>query len=387
MLQSLRTEFVVAALCVIGLLGACLPATAEVYCPQAAPGWGPCAYCPGHYPCVPNAANFGYFPTVWRPWPTEARPDQKFPQSIGREMIPAPPGEKPEPLERIPVEELQPAAQPQSPDAGMTIEGVPAEPGIQSPLQPAPSGALQGMPLESALPSLDAIPQDNGSAPLLPDAPGDSLPAPSGDEGSQLEHHGYGDLLLSDAEMFPNLPKSPLGFEPELTRIPMVSQDAVSQDAVSQDAVSQDMVLKDTASQESPAESVVKKEEESNPSEETAEPSEPKPLALDGYCPVELIEKQAWTLGDERWSSEYNGITYRFAKEAHMNRFMEEPGRYVPVEGGKDPVLLKRDKQTVSGQTDFCAIYKNRLYMFSSRESLTAFRQNPKEYSQRIIRR
>ena len=31
-------------------------------------------------------------------------------------------------------------------------------------------------------------------------------------------------------------------------------------------------------------------------------PTAPAPLALDGYCPVQLVEKQAWTRGDARWA-------------------------------------------------------------------------------------
>ena len=421
MLHCVRNEFAAAVLCLIGCLGVCSLAGAEVNCPQtgcpqadcpqAGPCWGPCASCPGHYPCVPNAANYGYFHTLWRPWPTESRPDQTFPQSIGREALPTPPGEEPEPLPRVKVEDIQPVA-PESPGMGAPIEGVPAEPGMQSPLQPAPGGALPGLPLESALPSLDAIPQmdtapggnQNAPAentPLLPDTnTPNPLQMPGTDDGGRIDRDGYRELLLSDSSTLPVLPTAPLHGEPALAKRDepaLAKRDEPALAKRDEPALTKrdepvPVKRELTPAERDPVSEKIAEERAAPPKEEQvpAEPEsrpEPKPLALDGYCPVELIENQAWTLGDQRWSAEHDGVLYRFAKEAHMNRFMEEPGRYIPVKGGKDPVLLMQENKTISGRTDFCAIYKNRLYMFSSRESLTAFRQNPKKYVSPVIRR
>ncbi len=365
MLHCLKVEFTVAALCLSTLTGVSTRAAAEPHCPQPAPGWAPYAQCPGYYPCIPNAANYGYFQTVWRPWPTERRPDQTFPESIGREILPTPTGEIPEPLPRQKVEELQPEEL-GSPGEGVIIEGVPGDPGIRPPLQPGLGGAVPALPLESALPSLDAFPREpaepapDDGVPLLPDtSPEDALPAPAesqDDDTGQTDGHGYRSLLLADAPSLPGLPRSSELSSSAIPEGPTIEQSFAS---------------------------------ESYSAEPAPQLSMPrtKPLALDGYCPVELMEKQLWTQGDPRWAAERDGVLYYFAEESHMQRFIEEPGRFIPVHGGKDPVVLKREKRPVAGQTDYCAIYKDRLYMFSSRDSLAAFRQNPKEYIDPVIRR
>lgn len=368
MFHRLRTKLTVAALCLIVLAGACAPAPAEPYCPQPQSGWGPSAYCPGHYPCIPNAGNYGYFPTIWRPWPTERRPDQTFPQSIGREVLPTPMGEVPEPLPRIKVEEL-PSEQEGPLGEGVTIEGVPSEPRIQAPLQPPPGGALPGLPLESALPSLDTLPpvepKEEGTAPALPDTkPEDAVPPPAPGAAGSIDGRGYSTLLLAETSRLPALPESTATAEP-------VS--AESPESIDRTQIGSDRIMESGHAPDS--------------QEFRTQASGTLPLALDGYCPVELMEQQLWTLGDPRWTAEHDGVEYRFSKEANMQRFLEAPGRYVPVHGGKDPVVLKRENKQISGQTDYCAIYKDRLYMFSNRDSLTAFRQNPKEYSDAVIRR
>ncbi len=102
--------------------------------------------------------------------------------------------------------------------------------------------------------------------------------------------------------------------------------------------------------------------------------------ALEGFCPVELVRNERWVPGDARYAAEYRGRIYFLAGAAQQQEFLANPERYVPAHSGTDPVTLL-EGQPQPGQTDYCAVYDGRLYMFSSPQTLAQFRQNPRRYA------
>jgi hypothetical protein len=130
-------------------------------CPRACPA-----------PCVPNVQNFGYFPTGWRQWPCEVRPEIVNPRSVGADVLPTPAGQKPVPL--------PPTGAPAKPRA-TTPPGAILPPANETPSTPtppaktpegqnptAPQGGLPGLPVEpepsanpgSILPPEETKPKD-----------------------------------------------------------------------------------------------------------------------------------------------------------------------------------------------------------------------------------
>jgi len=103
-------------------------------------------------------------------------------------------------------------------------------------------------------------------------------------------------------------------------------------------------------------------------------------LALDGFCPVELSLHGRWTQGDPRWTVVHKGFIYRFSGNTQRQEFLTNPGKYIPANGGFDPVISVAEKRNVSGQVNFCAAYKGRLYMFSSATTQESFHKNPELY-------
>ena len=104
------------------------------------------------------------------------------------------------------------------------------------------------------------------------------------------------------------------------------------------------------------------------------------PVALDGYCPVELGDGERWLPGDPRWPVVYQGFTYLFHGPAQRQRFLANPQRYVPAYSAHDPVLLVDGNRRIPGQTDYCVIYDGQLYMFSSAATLARFKEGPQRY-------
>ncbi len=109
-------------------------------------------------------------------------------------------------------------------------------------------------------------------------------------------------------------------------------------------------------------------------------PTAPAPLALDGYCPVQLVEKQAWTRGDARWGAIHEGRTYLFVGPDQQRRFFADPDRYAPVHGGNDVVLAVEKKQVVAGRRQHGVYYVGRVYLFRDEASLAKFTKNPRYY-------
>ena len=102
-----------------------------------------------------------------------------------------------------------------------------------------------------------------------------------------------------------------------------------------------------------------------------------KPLALDGYCPVELVLNERWVEGDAKWTATHDGRSYQFSSREAFDSFCRSPELYAPYYAGVDPIVALVGGGMVDGRTDMCAVYHGRLYMFSSQESLEQFRANP----------
>jgi YHS domain-containing protein len=105
------------------------------------------------------------------------------------------------------------------------------------------------------------------------------------------------------------------------------------------------------------------------------------PVALEGFCPVELGEKGQWVAGNAQVTAVHRGFTYRLSGAEQRRRFLANPERYVPAFSGKDPVLIVDRQRHVRGRTDYCIAYNGHLYMFSGEATLAQFQANPQRYA------
>ena len=104
------------------------------------------------------------------------------------------------------------------------------------------------------------------------------------------------------------------------------------------------------------------------------------PLALQGYCPVELVRHGRWMPGDVHWTVVYKGWIYRLSGAAQRRQFLADPEKFVPANAGFDPVLSADQRQMVPGEPAYCVIYRDRAYLFSSAATQAEFNANPKRY-------
>jgi YHS domain-containing protein len=118
--------------------------------------------------------------------------------------------------------------------------------------------------------------------------------------------------------------------------------------------------------------------------------SEAPPVAIDGYCPVTLLEKtaqnakdrSAWKRGDPKFGAVHLGRTYLFASEVEQQKFLANPEAYSPVLSGYDPVKYAMGGQLVEGKRSFGITYNRRLFLFADEASRSQFEKAPNAYAQ-----
>lgn len=134
-----------------------------------------CPYC--HHRgciCVPAATSFGYFPTLWRTWPGEPRPNKVFPQAVGAEPLATPLGE---PAPRLPIVDFNKMTPPDEEPAPAAPSLPPTPPSPEEVLPPVtppalpPSGS-QGQPT----PQPELLPKQSWQEPAPLEFPVESAP-------------------------------------------------------------------------------------------------------------------------------------------------------------------------------------------------------------------
>ena len=99
-----------------------------------------------------------------------------------------------------------------------------------------------------------------------------------------------------------------------------------------------------------------------------------------GFCPVALRDQQKLINSKSEFKSIYDSRIYFFSSSQARDSFESTPEHYAPAHGGKDIVMLRKDEKKVQGSLDHAVWFQNRLYMFSSADSLKTFIKTPKRY-------
>jgi YHS domain-containing protein len=109
-------------------------------------------------------------------------------------------------------------------------------------------------------------------------------------------------------------------------------------------------------------------------------------LAISGFDPVAYFTDTSATRGDERFEAVRDGAVWRFRNEGNRAAFVSHPEVYAPQFGGYDPVDVARGK-VVQGLPQLWTIHAQRLYLFASETSRTAFAVNPQGFANSAQRR
>ncbi len=100
-----------------------------------------------------------------------------------------------------------------------------------------------------------------------------------------------------------------------------------------------------------------------------------------GFCPVALRERRELVESNVQFTSTFGLQTYTFSSAESKAAFDAEPSRYAPAAGGSDVVVLVNSGEEQAGQLDYALWYRDRLYLFRSRETMTLFSKDPLRFA------
>jgi YHS domain-containing protein len=100
-----------------------------------------------------------------------------------------------------------------------------------------------------------------------------------------------------------------------------------------------------------------------------------------GFCPVALRDRRELVDAKPEFNATFGLQKYSFSSPAARAAFEADPARYAPAGGGNDVVLMVTSGEEQSGQLEYALWYRDRLYLFHSRETLTLFNQDPQKFA------
>ncbi|MCA9036713.1 MAG: hypothetical protein KDA91_16380 [Planctomycetaceae bacterium] len=100
-----------------------------------------------------------------------------------------------------------------------------------------------------------------------------------------------------------------------------------------------------------------------------------------GFCPVELRDHRELVDAREEFTGTFGLQEYQFSSSRAKAAFEANPSRYAPAAGGRDIVLLVNTGEETEGMLDYSLWFRDRLYFFSSRETMNLFSENPARFA------
>jgi len=97
-----------------------------------------------------------------------------------------------------------------------------------------------------------------------------------------------------------------------------------------------------------------------------------KGVAAGGYDLVAYFTERKAVKGSARFSVKHGGAEYHFASTDHRDRFVANPGGYLPQYGGHCSYAMGKGKM-LTGDPEAWLVYKGKLYLTVSREVLALF--------------
>lgn len=105
-----------------------------------------------------------------------------------------------------------------------------------------------------------------------------------------------------------------------------------------------------------------------------------KPLALNGFCPVHMIQNAELSPGDPAHCCVYKDKRYQFYSSEDMARFVANPKKYLPTEEGFCVVTWAEDHKRSAGSIEYPALFGDYLYLFAGDDARQKFLHDPERY-------
>ncbi len=101
--------------------------------------------------------------------------------------------------------------------------------------------------------------------------------------------------------------------------------------------------------------------------------------AFNSVCLVSAVEDRDILKGSSEFALAYRNRILFFRTQEHMARFMVSPDKYWPMLDGICSVTLAETGRRIQGDVQFAAVFRKRVWFFSSQECMKAFLEDPAE--------
>jgi YHS domain-containing protein len=104
------------------------------------------------------------------------------------------------------------------------------------------------------------------------------------------------------------------------------------------------------------------------------------PVALGGYCVVQLHDQRQWVPGRGGEGARFDGLEYRFDSSRDRHIFLSARETYVPMLGGDCPVTYAETGKRVAGKLEYGILHRRRLIFFAGPDEQRRFAEAPDKY-------
>ena len=87
-------------------------------------------------------------------------------------------------------------------------------------------------------------------------------------------------------------------------------------------------------------------------------------VAINGYDPVAYFTEGKARKGNSSFQYKYSGVTYRFASQANLDKFKQNPAAYEPQYGGWCAYAMGKTNDKVTIDPGTFKILNGKLYLF-----------------------
>ncbi|MEZ6062465.1 MAG: thioredoxin family protein [Planctomycetaceae bacterium] len=106
--------------------------------------------------------------------------------------------------------------------------------------------------------------------------------------------------------------------------------------------------------------------------------------AFGGLCLTSVVEERRLVTGRPEIVANYHGRLLFFESEQQKRKFLAAPEKYWPMLDGDCPLTLLQTGQHVSGELQYAAVFRQRIWLFRSPQLMQEFISAPAEYVDRL---
>ena len=106
--------------------------------------------------------------------------------------------------------------------------------------------------------------------------------------------------------------------------------------------------------------------------------------AFSGLCLSSVVEERRLVKGQPNISTSYRGQLLTFASEQQKQKFLATPEKYWPMLDGACAMTLLQSGRRTTGELQYAAVFRNRVWLFQSQALMQDFIAAPAEFADRI---